>query len=61
MEAEEIRRTLDRIEAAHKEWESNQRWQLNQIREELKAIGKIAAWVGVAVITSASAYLWRLW
>ena len=55
--AESLDYTSQRIETMLREWEQNQRWQLNQIRLEIKAISKIAAWVGIAIIVAVIIYV----
>ena len=54
--AESLNHTSQRIETMLREWEQNQRWQVNQIRQEVKAISKIAALVGMAIIVAVIIY-----
>ena len=55
--SESIDNTSQRIETNLREWEQNQRWQLNEIRQELKAISKTVAWVGMAVLIAVIIYV----
>ncbi|MBT9475781.1 hypothetical protein [Polaromonas sp.] len=55
--SESIDNTSQRIETNLREWEQNQRWQLNEIRQELKAISKTIAWVGMAVLIAVIIYV----
>ena len=55
--SESLDYTSQRIETMLRELEQNQRWQLNQIREDVKAISKIAAWVGGAILMAVIIYV----
>ncbi len=53
MDDEKTLMTLERIEDRQRTWEENQRWQLNQIREQLKNIGYMANWCAAALLVIA--------
>lgn len=43
-----IESNLQRLEQKAADWETNQRWQLNELRKELKHIGHMANWCAFA-------------
>ena len=55
--SESINQTSQRVETMLREWEQNQRWQINDMRQDLKAISKTAAWVGCAVLIAVIIYV----
>lgn len=57
--SENIDFTSKRIETMLREWEQNQRWQLNKIRGDVEAISKMVAWVGIAVFIAVILYVKR--
>lgn len=57
----DVLRVIERIESAQMEWEKNQRWQINQIRDELKAINKAVSFFGLIGSVAAGLYIWRTW
>lgn len=56
--AQEMISLLERIHAKQQEWEENQRWQINDMREHLKKIDRGISWWGgvLSVIAGFIAY-----
>lgn len=58
---EAIEGNVQRLEEALQEWEKNQRWQLNDIRKELRNIGWMANWCAFAAAVYVISEALRRW
>lgn len=56
-----IEGNLQRLEQKATDWEANQRWQLNELRKELKHIGYMANWCAFAAAVYVVFEVLRRW
>lgn len=50
MNDEETKMKVANLDQRIKDWEENQRWQLNQLRGQLKHIGYMADWCAACLL-----------
>lgn len=53
MSDEETKTRIANLDQRIKDWEENQRWQLNQLRGQLKHIGYMADWCAACLLVIA--------